>query len=101
MSLKAFVSIFVESSRLDDVLSALSRLDNVEDYYEITGEFDIISVVSAPDVEKFRDVLKNGIMKIAGVKSTVTSIILNPHRGAKSSEETLAVTARVPLGFNH
>ncbi len=82
MSLKAFVSIFVESSRLDDVLSALSRLDNVEDFYEITGEFDIISVVSAPDVEKFRDVLKNGIMKIAGVKSTVTSIVLNPHKRA-------------------
>lgn len=82
LSLKAFVSIFVESSRLDDVLSALSRLDNVEDFYEITGEFDIISVVSAPDVEKFRDVLKNGIMKIAGVKSTVTSIVLNPHKRA-------------------
>ncbi len=80
MSLTAFVSIFVESSLLDDVLSALSRIDNVQDCYEITGEFDIISVVSAPDIEKFRDVLKNGIMKIAGVKSTVTSIVLSHKR---------------------
>ncbi len=101
MSLVAFVSIFVESSRLDDVMLALSRLDNVEDFYEITGEFDIISVVSAPDVERFRDVLKNGIMKIAGVKSTVTSIVLNPHKRAKSSEETLATASGVPLAFNH
>jgi len=86
LSLIAFVSIFVGSSRLDDVLSALSRLDNVEDSYEITGEFDIISVVSASDVERFRDVLKNGIMKIAGVKSTVTSLVLNPHKHAESHE---------------
>ncbi len=86
MSLTAFVSIFVESSRLDDVLLALSRLDKVEDFYEVTGEFDIISVVLAPDVERFRDILKNGIMKIAGVKSTVTSIILNPHKPTKSSK---------------
>lgn len=90
----------MESSRLDDVLLALSGLDNVEDFYEITGVFDIISIVSAPDVERFRDVLKNGIMKIAGVKSTVTSIVLNPHKRTKSSEETLATGSAVP-GLHH
>jgi DNA-binding Lrp family transcriptional regulator len=76
----AFVSLFVEPLRLDDVLSALSRMDSVKEAYEVTGEFDIVSVVSVSDIEKFRDVLKNGIMKIVGVKSTVTSIILNPSR---------------------
>ncbi len=86
MSLIALVSIFVESSRLDDVLLALSRLDNMEDFYEVTGELDIVSIVSAPDVERFRDVLKNGIMKIPGVKSTVTSIVLNPHKRSRSSD---------------
>ncbi|HZY46410.1 MAG TPA: Lrp/AsnC ligand binding domain-containing protein [Candidatus Bathyarchaeia archaeon] len=74
----AFVSMFVDPSRLDAVLSALSRIDCVKEAYEVTGEFDIVSVVSVPDIERFRDVLKNGIMKIVGVKSTVTSIILNP-----------------------
>ncbi len=76
----AFVSLFVEPIRVDDVLSALSRMDGVKEAYEVTGEFDIVSLVSVSDIEKFRDVLKNGIMKIVGVKSTVTSIILNPSR---------------------
>ena len=76
----AFVSMFVEPIRVDDILSALSRMESVKEAYEVTGEFDIVSVVSVSDIEKFRDVLKNGIMKIAGVKSTVTSIILNPTR---------------------
>jgi DNA-binding Lrp family transcriptional regulator len=76
----AFVSIFVEPLHLDDVLSALARMESVKEAYEVTGEFDIVSVISVPDIERFRDVLKNGIMKLAGVKSTVTSIILNPSK---------------------
>ena len=76
----AFVSMFVEPLRLDEVLLALSGMESVKEAYEVTGEFDIVSVVSVSDIEKFRDVLKNGIMKIAGVKSTVTSIILNPSK---------------------
>ncbi len=39
----------------------------------------IVSIV-APDLEEFRDTLKNGIMKLERVRSTVTSIILNPQR---------------------
>ncbi len=70
--------MFIEPLHLDGILSALSRIDGVKDVYEVTGEFDIVSVVSVQDLKKFHDVLKNGIMKIAGVKSTVTSIILNP-----------------------
>ncbi len=80
-SLIALVSIFVESSRVDDVMRALSTLENVEDTYEVTGEFDIVSVVSARDIHEFRDILKNRILRIDGVKSTVTSIVLNPHNG--------------------
>ena len=76
----AFVSMFVEPLHLDDVLSALSRIDSVKESYEVTGEFDIVSIISVSDIEKFGDVLKNGIMKIVGVKSTVTSIILNPSK---------------------
>jgi len=50
-SLIAFVSIFVESPYMDDVVQALSRLDKVVDLYEVTGEFDIVTVVSASDIE--------------------------------------------------
>ncbi len=85
-SLIAFVSIFVESPYMDDVVQALSRLDKVVDLYEVTGEFDIVTVVSASDIEEFRDVLKNKIMKVKGVKSTVSSIVLKTHKGPKNSQ---------------
>jgi DNA-binding Lrp family transcriptional regulator len=81
--LHAFVNIFVEASLIDDVVKALSKIDTVEELYEVTGEFDIVTLVSASDIESFRDVLKNRIMKIKGVKSTVTSIVLSAHKGPK------------------
>src|SRR5271166_3515702 len=79
--LLAFVDIFVESPQMDDVVQALASLPNTEELYEVTGEFDIVSLVSATDIEEFRDVLKNKIMKIKGVKSTVSSIVLHSHKG--------------------
>jgi DNA-binding Lrp family transcriptional regulator len=81
--LLAFVDIFVESAFMDDVVQALSQLPNMEELYEVTGEFDIVSLVSASDIEEFRDVLKNKIMKIRGVKSTVSSIVLHSHKGPR------------------
>ena len=81
--LLAFVDIFVESPNMDDVVQALAQLPNMEELYEVTGEFDIVSLVSASDIEEFRDILKNKIMKIKGVKSTVSSIVLHPHKGPR------------------
>jgi DNA-binding Lrp family transcriptional regulator len=68
---------------MDEVIEAVSKLENVEELYEVTGEFDIVALVSASDIEEFRDILKNRIMKIQGVRSTITSIVLQAHKGPK------------------
>jgi DNA-binding Lrp family transcriptional regulator len=90
--LLAFVNIFVESPEMDGVLEALGKLENLEELYEVTGEFDIVTLVSASDIEEFRDILKNRIMKIKGIKSTVSSIVLKAHKGPKCEEEIKSST---------
>ena len=87
--LLAFVDIFVESPEMDSVLDSLAQLDHLEELYEVTGEFDIVTMVSAVDIEEFRDILKNKIMKIKGVKSTVSSIVLKAHKGPKCEENNV------------
>ena len=77
------MDIFVDSPTMDEVVQALNRLPNVEELYEVTGEFDIVTLVSAADIEEFRDLLKNKILKIHGVKSTVTAIVLHTHKGPR------------------
>jgi len=81
------VDIFVESPEMDNVVAALSKLSNLEELYEVTGEFDIVTLVSASDIEEFRDILKNRILKIKGVKSTVSSVVLMAHKGPRFIEE--------------
>lgn len=83
----AFVDIFVESSLMDDVVQSLIKLENLEELYEVTGEFDIVTLLSAADIEEFREVLKNRIMKIKGVKSTVSSVVLKAYKGPRCVEE--------------
>ena len=92
--LLAFVDIFVESPLLDDVVKALKELPNVEELYEVTGEFDIVSLVSAADIEEFRDLLKNKLLKIKGIKSTVTSIVLSTAKGRRNGQSSESQPAR-------
>ena len=72
---------------MDDVVAALSKLENLEELYEVTGEFDIVTLLSATDIEEFREILKNKIMKIKGVKSTVSSVVLKAYKGPRCVEE--------------
>ena len=83
----AFVGIFVESSLVDEVVQALSNINNVEELYEVTGEFDILILMSASGLEEFRDTLMKEVLKIPGVKSTVSSIALQAFKGPKCRRE--------------
>jgi DNA-binding Lrp family transcriptional regulator len=77
---EASVNIFVDPSQKTHVVDTLSRLENIEEIYDVKGEFDIVSIVSASSLEEFSDVLRKQIMKIKGVKSTVTSIVLKTYK---------------------
>jgi DNA-binding Lrp family transcriptional regulator len=88
----ASVNIFAESSQIDNVVTALSKLDNIEEVYEVAGEYDIVTLVSTSTLEEFRDILQKKIMKIKGVKSTISTIILQPHKGPRCQEKTVIIS---------
>jgi DNA-binding Lrp family transcriptional regulator len=89
----AFVHIFVESAQMDEVVESLQQIPNIEQLFHVTGEFDLVTLVSATDVEQFRDLLKNKIMKISGVRSTVSSVVLHHHARLNSPKLPALVTA--------
>lgn len=84
--LLAFVSIYVESPLMDYVVEELTKLANMEEVYEVTGEYDVICLVSANDIQEFRDLIVNKIMKTKGVRSTVTDVVLYSHGGSKRND---------------
>jgi DNA-binding Lrp family transcriptional regulator len=82
----------VEPSQKEHVVVALSELNSIEEIYEVAGEYDIVSLVSASCLEEFRDVLQKKIMKIKGIKSTITTIILESHKGPKCQQKNVSVS---------
>lgn len=76
----AILSLFVESRKLDSVSAELSQLPSVRDVYEVTGEYDLVAIVNVENALEFRRFLKDKVLRIDGVKSTVTSIVLYTHK---------------------
>jgi DNA-binding Lrp family transcriptional regulator len=72
----ASVNIFIDQSQKNNVLNELSKLQNAKEVYEVAGQYDIVSLISASSLEEFRDVLQKRVMKIKGVKSTITTVVL-------------------------
>jgi DNA-binding Lrp family transcriptional regulator len=83
---------------MDNVIAALYKIENLAELYEVTGEFDLVTLISAADIEEFRDILKNRIMKIKGVKSTVSSVVLKAHKGPKTNGD---VQEQKPSNVTH
>lgn len=89
----ASVNIFAETSQIDQVIDALSKLQNIEEVYEVAGEYDIVTLVNTSTLEEFRELLQTKIMKIKGVKSTISTIILHPHKGRRCCESKTTLTS--------
>ncbi|MGA2682745.1 MAG: Lrp/AsnC ligand binding domain-containing protein [Candidatus Bathyarchaeia archaeon] len=82
---EASVNIFVDPPQKAQVIDALEKVENIEEIYDVKGEFDIVSIVSASSIEEFRNVLHKKIMKIKGVQSTIISVVLKSHKHAFKS----------------
>ena len=77
---RVFLNLFVESKELEKVTENLVRLPEVTDLFEVTGEYDIVCMLKVENILAFRELLKNKVLKINGVKSTVSSVVLYTHK---------------------
>src|SRR6266581_5844151 len=77
---RVFLNLFVESKELEMVTDRLVKLSEVNDVYEVTGEYDVVCLLRTESILAFREVLKNKVLKIPGVKSTVSAIVLYTHK---------------------
>jgi len=72
----AIVLISVESSiDTSKVSSKLTKLEGVKTIYEITGQYDITVIISAPNITEINQCI-DSLRKIPGVSDTNTVIIL-------------------------
>ncbi len=74
------LNVFVESQELEAVTRALEKLPQVTDLYEVTGEYDLVALMRTDSINAFRELLKNRILRIKGIRSTVSAVIIHTHK---------------------
>ncbi len=74
--MKALIEIIVEPKMMEKVCREISRLENAIKVYEITGEFDIFVELEVESMNELRKILKEKILKVNGVKTTHSSVVL-------------------------
>ena len=67
-----------------NVLMELSKIKEIKEVYEVTGEYDVVSIISTSCLEDFRELLHKQILRIKGIKSTVVTVILHETSGSKT-----------------
>jgi DNA-binding Lrp family transcriptional regulator len=74
------LNIFVQSKELDKVTKKLLALTEVKDLYEVTGECDLVATIETKDIAAFRTFIKDRVLAIEGIRSTVSAVILYTHK---------------------
>jgi len=74
------LNVFVESQELERVTQALEKIPEVTDLYEVTGEYDLVALIESDSIVAFRELLKNKILRIKGIRSTVSAVIIHMHK---------------------
>ena len=69
--------IIVEPNMMDEVCKKLIKIPEIEKVYEITGEFDIFIELEFDSIDTFRNILRDQIMKIEGVRMTQSSVVMS------------------------
>ena len=74
MATKAYILIETAVGKSRDVAGELRSLTGVETVDPVTGPYDIIAVVGAPDLNAVGDLVTSQIHTITGIVRTVTCL---------------------------
>ena len=71
---KAFVLIETAVGKTKDVVAALNEITSVSSVDVVTGPYDIITVIEAPDLSSVGDTVTGNVHTISGIVRTVTCL---------------------------
>jgi DNA-binding Lrp family transcriptional regulator len=79
---KAFVLINTEIGSETEVLTILKKIEGVIEAFSVYGVYDIISKVSAENMDKLKEIVTWKIRRLDKVRSTLTMIIIEEEQVA-------------------
>ena len=76
MPIKVFILIETAAGETRAAADAMKRVGAIRSVDVVTGPFDIMAVIEAPDMQAMGRVLEQDIHTIAGVTRTVTCVAI-------------------------
>jgi DNA-binding Lrp family transcriptional regulator len=73
----AYVLLTTESGAVENVLNALTKMDNVKETYMVYGVYDIVATVKAETMEKLKEIVTWNLRSLDKVRSTLTMIVVS------------------------
>lgn len=72
--ISAIVMISAQSERIPEVAQAIADVRGVKTVYSVTGDVDLVAIVSVREYEDLADVISDRINKVPGVVGTTTHL---------------------------
>jgi len=70
----AFVMLKVDGKKLPEIIRKISSIKEVLALYAITGDFDLLVVLSTPDYDAIGKIIIEEILQIDGIKESRTNM---------------------------
>ena len=77
MGTRAFILIETSVGKTQDVVIALRDVNEIESVDAVTGPYDVITIIEAPDLNTVGNVVTSSIHTINGVLRTVTCLAVS------------------------
>lgn len=77
MGTRAFILIETSVGKTQEVVTALRDVSEIKSVDAVTGPYDVITIIEAPDLNTVGNVVTSSIHTINGVLRTVTCLAVN------------------------
>ncbi len=77
MGTRAFILIETSVGKTQEVVTALRGVSEIKSVDAVTGPYDVITIIEAPDLNTVGNVVSSSIHTISGVLRTVTCLAVN------------------------
>jgi DNA-binding Lrp family transcriptional regulator len=68
----AFVLVRCELGRVEDVAAGIMEIEGVSEVHSITGPWDLLVKLYAPEYEAFGDLIPGRLQNVPGIRETET-----------------------------
>ena len=76
MTVSAYILIHSNLGAEEMVLDELKKIDEVKESHIVMGSYDLIALISVDETKQLRPLVTNKIRTIAGVRQTMTVIVV-------------------------